>query len=56
MAADVPYVELVPMAGGRSDIYSGRRPAGRAGPELAFLASSFGWNASLPYPVTFLGP
>ncbi|MFH0916647.1 MAG: GDSL-type esterase/lipase family protein [bacterium] len=45
---DVPYLELVPMAGGRSDIYRVVESAGQPGPELALLASSFGWNASLP--------
>ncbi len=36
------------MAGGRSDIYRVTDVAGQPGPELALLASSFGWNASLP--------
>jgi hypothetical protein len=45
---DVPCLELVPMAGGRSDIYRVTDPAGQPSPELAFLGSSFGWNASLP--------
>ncbi len=45
---DVPYVELVPMGGGRSDIFRVVDMGGRAGPELALLASSFGWNASFP--------
>ncbi len=45
---DVPYLELVPMGGGRSDIFRVVDLGGRVGPELALLASSFGWNASLP--------
>lgn len=45
---DVPCLELVPMGGGRSDIYRVTEVAGQPGPELALLASSFGWSASLP--------
>jgi lysophospholipase L1-like esterase len=45
---DTPYVELVPMGGGRSDIFRVVDLGARTGPELALLASSFGWNASLP--------
>ncbi len=45
---DVPYVELAPMGGGRSDISRVVELGGRVGPELALLASSFGWDASLP--------
>jgi lysophospholipase L1-like esterase len=42
------YLELVPMAGGRSDIYQATDTAAGPGPQLTLLASSFGWNASLP--------
>ena len=42
------YLELVPMAGGRSDIYRATDTAAGSGPQLTLLASSFGWNASLP--------
>ena len=50
---DVPYVELVPMGGGRSDVFRAVDSAGGAGVELTLLASSFGWNASLPVQSPF---
>ena len=49
----LPYVEVAPMAVGRSDIYEvkdapeGTTPSGTVA-GLALLDSSFGWNASMP--------
>ena len=50
---DAAYAELVPMAGGRSDIYQATDTAAGPGPRLTLVASSFGWNASLPYQSPF---
>ncbi len=49
----LPYVEVAPMAAGRSDIYqmkdsSEGATVGTTVASLALLDSSFGWNASLP--------
>jgi lysophospholipase L1-like esterase len=44
----LPYVEVVPMAGGRSDIYEVKDASDGTAAGLALLDASFGWNASFP--------
>jgi lysophospholipase L1-like esterase len=44
----LPYAEVVPMAGGRSDIYEVKDASDGTTAGLALLDASFGWNASFP--------
>jgi hypothetical protein len=43
-----PFMEVAPLAVGRSDIYEVKTGADGARTSLTLLDSSFGWNASLP--------